>query len=93
MIVAVAAAAVFLLPLKASAQFSQNPPETHDSTVVLTLEDALKIALSENVSVKVADQEINGQHVRGPYGSGDVLYPAAHGPDRSGNPSLCASCG
>ena len=58
MIVAVAAAAAFLLPLKASAQFAQNPPETHDSTVVLTLEDALKIALSENVSVKVADQEI-----------------------------------
>lgn len=29
-----------------------------DSTVVLTLEDALKIALNENISVKIADKEI-----------------------------------
>ena len=29
-----------------------------EKTVKLTLEDALKIALSENVSVKVADMEI-----------------------------------
>ncbi len=35
---------------------TENPADT--SVVSLTLEDALKIALSENVSVKVADKEI-----------------------------------
>lgn len=57
-IVAVAAAAALLLPSQASAQYAQDPPETTDSSVVLTLDDALRIALSENVSVKVADKEI-----------------------------------
>ena len=32
--------------------------EAGSETLVLTLEDALKIALSENVSVKVADKEV-----------------------------------
>ena len=32
--------------------------ESADAPVVITLEDALKIGLSENVSVKVADMEI-----------------------------------
>ena len=33
-------------------------PDTVAAPVVITLEDALKIALSENVAVKVADHEI-----------------------------------
>ena len=33
-------------------------PDTTAAPLVLTLEDALKIALSENVAVKVADQEV-----------------------------------
>lgn len=57
-IVAVAAWAAIMLPHQASAQYAQDPPATSDSTIVLTLDDALKIALSENVSVKVADKEI-----------------------------------
>ena len=34
------------------------PQQDDTSAVVLTLEDALKVALSENISVKVADKEI-----------------------------------
>ena len=45
------------LSLPLLAQYQQEP-QAEDSTVVLTLDDALKIALSENVSVKVADMEI-----------------------------------
>ena len=73
-IVAIAASVAIILPLRASAQFIQDPPATTDSTVVLSLEDALKIALSENVSVKVADQEIERvQYARkGTYAS---LFP------------------
>ena len=48
------------LPLAATAQ--EVPQDTlqaaRQDTVVLTLEDALRIALDENVSVKVADKEI-----------------------------------
>ena len=33
-------------------------PQADTSKVVITLDDALKIALSENVAVKVADKEI-----------------------------------
>lgn len=42
-----------------------------DSTLVLALEDALKIALSENVAVKVADKEIerSGYAKKGAYAS------------------------
>ena len=48
-------ALTLLLPSAAWAQFQgQERPQT-DSTLVISLEDALKIALSENTSVKVAD--------------------------------------
>ena len=55
-----------LLPLLAAAAFQASaqyidgdrPAAKMDSTVYLTLDDALRIALSENVSVKVADKEI-----------------------------------
>ncbi len=62
-----------LLSLNALAQEPEaSRPDT--STVVLTLEDALKIALSENVAVKVADKEIErAQYARkGTYSS---LFP------------------
>jgi len=58
-------ASLLLLSLAANAQYKsgQEPdfaPEdaAADSTVVLTLEDALRIALNENLSVKIADKEI-----------------------------------
>ncbi len=55
------AAAAAIFPAAASAQYidGEAPAVTDTSgTVVLSLEDALKVALSENVSVKVADKEI-----------------------------------
>ncbi len=55
------ATAAALFPAAASAQYidGEAPAVTDTSgTVVLSLEDALKVALSENVSVKVADKEI-----------------------------------
>ena len=44
----------------ARAQYAEPEAERSDSsqTTVLTLEDALRIALSENIAVKVADKEI-----------------------------------
>ena len=49
-----------------------------DSTRVLTLEDALRIALSENVAVKVADKEI--QRARyAKKGSYAALFPQVDG--------------
>lgn len=56
---------LLLLTLAANAQY-RTGEETDftletastDSTVVLTLEDALKIALNENISVKIANKEI-----------------------------------
>lgn len=50
-------------------------PVSSESTTVLTLEDALKIALSENVSVKVADKEITRSEYakKGTYAS---LFPS-----------------
>lgn len=71
------------LSLPAVAQYKdssvrQAPPEpreaTDTSTVLLSLEDALRIALSENVSVKVADMEIrrNEYARRGTYAA---LFP------------------
>ena len=44
----------------ARAQYAEPEAERPDSsqTTVLTLEDALRIALSENIAVKVADKEI-----------------------------------
>lgn len=52
------ATVVFLLSLVACSAVGAQEVKTTDSTRVLTLEDALSIALSENVSVKVADMEI-----------------------------------
>ncbi len=54
-----------------SAQMQSDSP---DSTLYLTLEDALKIALSENVSVQVADREIlrSDYALKGTYAS---LFP------------------
>lgn len=54
------AASLMIVPVAASAQYATGVQESEASseTTVLTLEDALKIALSENVSVKVADKEI-----------------------------------
>lgn len=58
--VLVFAASLMLMPLGASAQYVSDATgnASESDATVLTLEDALKIALSENVSVKVADQEI-----------------------------------
>ena len=52
--------------------------ETDTSAVVLTLEDALRIALSENVAVKVADKEIERSEYakKGTYSS---LFPQVNG--------------
>lgn len=49
-----------------------------DSTLVLTLDDALKIALSENVSVKVADMEVTRTEYakKGTYAA---LFPQING--------------
>ena len=54
-------AARALLALPALAQYQDAAPQSEAGKVVLTLEDALKIALSENTSVKVADMEIERQ--------------------------------
>lgn len=52
--------------------------ESVDSAVVITLEDALRIALSENTSIKVADREVErvGYARRGAYAS---LFPQIDG--------------
>ncbi len=59
-----------LLVLPAFAQYKDEAQPEEDK-VVLTLDDALKIALSENTSVKVADLEIQRQEYarKGSYGS------------------------
>ena len=67
-------ALTLLLPSATWAQFQgQERPQT-DSTLVISLEDALKIALSENTSVKVADMEIQRTKYaqKGSYGA---LFP------------------
>lgn len=85
----VIASAVFLVPVSASAQNRVKKGEEAQKTgtqllleeadssetpVVITLEQALEIALSENISVKVADMEIQrtGYAKRGTYAS---LFP------------------
>ena len=67
-------ALMLLLPLQAWAQYQDARPEQADSTLVLSLDDALKIALSENTSIKVADLEIKRQKYaqKGAYGA---LFP------------------
>ena len=71
--IAVLAACVFLA-LPAFAQYREAASQPEEGKVVLTLEDALKIALSENTSVKVADMEIQRQEYarKGSYAS---LFP------------------
>ena len=49
------------LAFPALAQYQDEASRQEEGKVVLTLEDALKIALSENTSVKVADMEIERQ--------------------------------
>ena len=53
-------------------------PQADTSKVVITLDDALKIALSENVAVKVADKEIERSQYakKGTYSS---LFPQVSG--------------
>ena len=67
-------AASVLLALPAFAQYREPASQPEEGKVVLTLEDALKIALSENTSVKVADLEIQRQEYakKGSYAS---LFP------------------
>ena len=62
-----------LIPLAARAQYVREAPAA-ESAIVLTLDDALRIALSENISVKVADLEIERQKYakKGTYAS---LFP------------------
>ena len=67
-------AAVLSIPL--NAQIAD--PQTTADAVVLTLDDALVIALSENISVKVADKEITRTQyaLKGTYAS---LFPQVDG--------------
>ena len=67
-------ALMLLVPSAAWAQFMGEERPATDSTIVLSLDDALKIALSENTSVKVADMEIQRMKYaqRGSYGQ---LFP------------------
>ena len=71
-------AGLVLMPLSTDAQFRDKKQQEEAPKVeipaVITLEDALKIALSENVSVKVADLEIQRKEYakKGTYAA---LYP------------------
>ena len=67
-------AAVLSIPV--SAQIAT--PQTDSDPVVLTLDDALVIALSENIAVKVADKEITRAQyaLKGTYAS---LFPQVDG--------------
>ena len=63
-----------LLPSVAWAQFQGSERPEGDTTLVLSLDDAIKIALSENASVKVADMEV--QRVKyAQKGSYGALFP------------------
>lgn len=63
-----------LVPGVAQAQYQGTERPQGDTTLVLTLDDAIKIALSENASVKVADLEVKRTKYarRGSYGQ---LFP------------------
>ena len=67
-------ALLLFVPIMTSAQYQEEAPAKADSTLVLTLDDALKIALSENISVKVADLEVTRSQYakKGTYAS---LFP------------------
>lgn len=63
-----------LIPGVAQAQFQGTERPQGDTTLVLSLDDAIKIALSENASVKVADMEVKRSKYaqKGSYGQ---LFP------------------
>lgn len=67
-----------VLSIIAFAQESEVRAQESENATVLTLDDALKIALSENVAVKVADREIErtAYAKRGTYAS---LFPQVDG--------------
>ena len=70
-----------LLTLGAAAQYRDDAPaveRTEDQPALLSLEDALKIALAENVSVQLADLEIEkaGYSKKGTYAQ---LFPQVNG--------------
>ena len=71
-------ALMLCFPMVAFAQYTESAPAADDSTLVLSLEDALKIALSENVSVKVANLEVTRSEYaqKGSYAS---LFPQVNG--------------
>ena len=74
-----AAALTLTLPFHAAAQLRDEVrPVEQEDTLRLTLEQALQIALSENVAVKVADREIErAEYARkGTYAS---LFPQVNG--------------
>ena len=74
-----AAALTLILPFHAAAQLRDEVrPVEQEDTLRLTLEQALQIALSENVAVKVADREIErAEYARkGTYAS---LFPQVNG--------------
>ncbi len=63
-----------IIPNVAWAQFQGNERPAGDSTLYLSLDDAIKIALSENGNIKVADKEI--QRVKyAQKGSYGALFP------------------
>lgn len=59
------------------AQYAETPEPAQD-TLVLTLDDALKIALSENISVKIADLEVTRVEYA-QKGSYAALFPQING--------------
>ena len=65
---------LLLIPSAAWAQYQGTERPVTDTALVISLDDALKIALSENTSVKVADMEIQRQKYarKGAYGA---LFP------------------
>ena len=67
-------ALALLLPVSLRAQFQGTERPVADSTLVLSLDDAIRVALSENTSVKVADMEIQRSEYakKGAYGA---LFP------------------
>ena len=70
--------ALLLLPVAARAQYQGTERPAGDTTLVLSLDDAVRIALSENTSVKVADLEVQRQEYarKGTYAA---LFPQVSG--------------
>ena len=67
-----------LVPVMAQAQYQGTERPAGDTTLVLSLDDAIRIALSENTSVKVADLEVQRQEYarKGTYAA---LFPQVSG--------------